>query len=126
MSLQEAMIEDNNHEVAFFNPRQLNCEAQDQSQHWETMAVANIDRGAQESLHGPSSSNRSNLRTANLRKKMRQLSMVTNDTQWWLLRGTAITLVWSMWPFTRLDPMFGAMWALSRISCTRVIGEIVI
>ena len=57
------------------------------------MAVANIGRGAQESLHGPSSSNRSNLRTANLHIKMRQLSMVTNDTQWWLLRGTAITLV---------------------------------
>ena len=58
------------------------------------MAVANIiDRGAQESLHGPSSSHRSNLLRANLRIKMRQLSMVTNDTQWWLIRATEIALV---------------------------------
>ena len=76
------MIEDNNHQVASFNPIARHL---DQPQHATTINNTQMtDRGAHESLHGPCKSLQED--TTSLDGE----SFLPNDTQWWLLRAVAV------------------------------------
>ena len=84
------MIEDNNHESGLLPSVTIELRGPGSA---PTLGNNGGCQHRSRSAREFASSNRSNLRTANLHIKMRQLSMVTNDTQWWLIRATEIALV---------------------------------